>query len=93
MGKTVAYIVTAILLGMVAMLPVLVFTPKRADMADQSYYAIEGDMLKSDAERLQLQEEFGLARVPLNPFHLGLTIIVSFVFALSVSSYFKRKMF
>ena len=91
MGKTGAYVATAILLGIVAMLPVIVLTPKRGG---EGYYAIDEDMrllLKGDVESLQLQEEFGLAKVPLSPFNLGLILVISFAFASGVSVYFKRK--
>ena len=93
MGKTVAYIATAVLLGIVAMLPVMVLTPKSTV---PGYYAIEGDprlLLKGDVESLQLQEQFGLAKIPLSPFNLGLILVISFVFAFGVSFYFKRKIF
>jgi len=98
MAKTVAYVATAILLGVVAMFPLLVFTPKRADTADQSYYAIEGDMnllVKGDAEtdRLYGLEEAEKVIVPSGPFHVGLILAISFVFAYGVSFYFKRKIF
>jgi hypothetical protein len=93
MEKTVAYIATAILLGIVAVLPVIVLTPKTPD---EGYYAIEQYALgcpKGDVERLQKLEEVGTATVPSGPFHIGLILALSFVFALGVSFYFKRQMF
>ncbi len=89
MAKTMAYVATAVLLGVVAMLPVMVFTPERAD---HSCYVLHGETnLLCDAERSQLQEEFGLAKVPLTPPNLGLILGISFVCAFGVSFYFRRR--
>jgi len=88
MGKTMAYAATAILLGVVAMLPVMVFTPQRAD---HSWYVLHGESnLLCDAERSQLPEEFGLAKAPLSPPNLGLILAISFICAFGVSFYFSR---
>ena len=93
MGKTVVYVATAILLGVVAMLPVIVLTPKKAGLGQYANeaYALSG--LKEDVERLQNQQEIGIATVPSGPFHIGLILVLSFVLAFGVSFYFKRKMF
>lgn len=90
MGKTTAYVVTAVLLAIVAMLPVIVFSPKRAD---QSCFILSGEThLPYDSERSRLLEEYGLAEGPLSPFNLGLILVIGFVSAFGVSFYFKRKM-
>ena len=89
MAKTMAYVATAVLLGVVAMLPVMVFTPERAD---QGYHVpCTATYVMSDAERSQLQEEFGLAKAPLTPPNLGLILGISFVCAFGVSFYFRRR--
>jgi hypothetical protein len=84
-----AYAATAILLGVVAMLPVMVFTPERADYFG---YICSGEThLPCDAEWSRLPEEYGLAEVPVSLFNLGLILVISFVCAFSVSFYFKRR--
>ncbi|MDH5779803.1 MAG: hypothetical protein OEZ29_04325 [Candidatus Bathyarchaeota archaeon] len=84
-----AYVATAVLLGVVAMLPVMVFTPERAD---RGYYVpCTATYVMSDSERSQLQEEFGLAKAPLTPPNLGLILGISFVCAFGVSFYFRRR--
>ena len=93
MGKTVAYVAIAILLGTIAMLPVIALTPKRAD---EGYYALHGDMRlqgKADVEGLQKLEEVGTMTVPSGPLHVGLMLAFSFVLALGVCLYSKRRMF
>jgi hypothetical protein len=93
MGKTVAYVATAILLGVVAMLPVMVFTPKRADQG----YIFDGDMrvLRSDVESYSSEtvKDIDVAAAPSGPFHTVLIMVVSFVCAFGVSFYFRRRMF
>ncbi len=93
MEKTAAYIATAILLGIVAMLPVIVFTPKRAGL-DQN--ALEGYTFlcpKRDVEGSPNQEEVGIATVPSGPLQIGLIVAFSFVLALGVCLYSKKRMF
>lgn len=87
-----AYAATAILLGMVAMLPVMVFIPQRADHSWYISSFLQGESNPLyDGERSQLQEEFGLAKAPLSPPNLGLMLAISFVCAFGVSFYFRRR--
>ena len=90
MGKSVAYVATAILLGIAAMLPVMVFT---AEKTDQSYYAFPTGMnlrFKGDVESTQSLEKIGTATVPSSPLHIGLILVISLVFAAGLTLYFKR---
>ena len=92
MAKTLAYVVSAILLGVVAMLPVMMLTPQRTD---EGYYAFHGNLrlqAKADVESLQKLEEVGTAAVPSGPFHTWLILVIGLVSAFGVSFYFKRKM-
>lgn len=87
-----AYTATAILLGIVAMLPVMVFIPQRADHSWYISSFLQGESNPLyDGERSQLQEEFGLAKAPLSPPNLGLMLAISFVCAFGVSFYFRRR--
>ena len=91
MVKIVPYVATAILLGVVAMLPVMVFTPKRADQG----YIFDGDMrvFRADVESYSSEtlKDVDVVAAPSGPFHTVLIMVVSFVCAFGVSFYFKRK--
>jgi hypothetical protein len=92
MGKSIAYVATAILLGIVAMLPVVLLTP---ESADQGYYPVfQSDMhLDSKADVESLRNLYGLRTpaIPSSPLHTGVIVTFSFVSAFSVYFYFKRK--
>jgi hypothetical protein len=93
MGKTMAYAATAILLGVVAMLPVMVFTPERADQGYIGYWdtrALRADVESYSSETLK---DVDVAAVPSDPFHTALILVVGLVSAFGVSFYFKRRMF
>ena len=88
-----AYVATAVLLGVVAMLPVVVFTPKRADQGYVAYWdtrALRADVESYSSETLK---DVDVAAVPSGPFHIALILVVGFVSAFGVSFYFKRRMF
>ncbi len=90
MGKTEAYLVAAILVGVVSMLPVIMLTPKGAD---PGYYFVESNtLLKEDVERAANQEELGIRTAPSSPFQLSLILLLGLVSASGVSFYFKRRM-
>lgn len=92
-GKTVAYVVTAVLLGVVAMLPVMVFTPERADQGYIAYWdtrAFRADVKSYSSETLK---DVDVAAFPSDQFHTALTLVVGLVSAFGVSFYFKRRMF
>ncbi|UCE44011.1 MAG: hypothetical protein JSV57_00485 [Candidatus Bathyarchaeota archaeon] len=92
MEKTAAYLAIAILLGTVAVLPVLVFTPK---MSGQGCYTfLQDDMYlrgRADVESLQTLEDADAAVVLSTPLNTGLIFAISFVSAFGVSLYFKRR--
>jgi hypothetical protein len=93
MGKTAAYVATAVLLGIVAMLPVIVFTPKRADLDQNTFAEYALSCPKRDVEGLLTQEAAGIVTVPSGPFQIGLIVAFSFVLALGVCLYSKKRMF
>jgi hypothetical protein len=96
MGKTTAYIATAVLLAIVAMLPVITFTPERTEEAGLVYYSTDNDtriLLRSDVELLQSQKYFEIPSVPSGPLSTAVAFVLSFVFAFGVFFYSKRKMF
>ncbi|UCC33368.1 MAG: hypothetical protein JSW53_06285 [Candidatus Bathyarchaeota archaeon] len=91
MEKTVAYVAVAILLGVVAVLPVLVYTPK---MAGQGCTFFGDDVYlrgRADVESLQTLENAEAPAVLSTPLNIGLIFAVSLVFAFGVSLYFKRR--
>jgi hypothetical protein len=93
MGKTAAYIATAILLGIVATLPVIVFTPKKESLGQNTFAEYALSCPERDVEGSPNQEEVGIATVPSGPFQIGLIVAFSFFLALGICLYSKRRMF
>ena len=91
MGK-MAYIATAILVGIVAMLPVMMLTPKGTD---QSYYTLLDPAMslesRADVESLWGLEGAETVVAPSTPFHVGVILAFSLVSASGVYFYFKKK--
>jgi len=95
MGKTAAYVVTAVLLAIVAMLPVITFTPERTEVPGLVYFDTDEDprlLLRGDVELLPSQKYFEIPLVPSGPLPMMVIFVLSLVFAFGVFFYSKRKM-
>jgi len=103
--KTLAYVVTAILLGTVVMLfPVLMLYPSQVStmrglapsQAPLPPFAPETfeDTQKSAAAEVETEvEAVGVALFPLSLAYAGFIFMFGFVVALGVSQYYKRRIF
>ena len=92
MKRTLAYVVTAILLGTVVMLfPVLMLAPSQISTMRGEAPAAPGahDSIKKAAE-LEV-EAVTVAPFPLSLAYAGFIFMLGFVVALGVSQYYKRR--
>ena len=92
MRKTVTYIVTAVLLGVATMtFPRMLLTSEKVVPSDTwgGHLALK----PCDVENLRQSEKIGVIICPSGPLHIGLILAFSFVLALGVCLYFKRRMF